>query len=59
MTLDPYRERSHRLLMQAHAGSGNRAAAPNAYHGLRLLLAEELGTEPSAETEAIYLNLLN
>ena len=58
VALDPYRERSHRLLMRAHAQSGNRASALNAYHSLRLLLAEELGTVPSAETEAVYLGLL-
>ena len=59
MTLDPYRERSHRLLMKAHARSGNRASALNVYHSLRLLLVEELGTEPSTETEAVYLSLLD
>ena len=58
VTLDPYRERSHRLLMPAYDSSGNRAAALNEYHSLRELLAEELGTEPTAETEAVYLGLL-
>ena len=44
--------------MQARTQSGNRASALNACHSLRQLLAEELGTEPSAETEAVYLGLL-
>ncbi len=56
--LDPFRERSHRLLMQSFASTGNRARAVDAYHALRERLAEELGTEPAPETEALYLNLL-
>ena len=58
VALDPYRERSHRLLMQAHTQSCNRASSLDTYHSLGQLLAEELGTEPSAETEAVYLGLL-
>ena len=58
ITLDPYRERAHRHLMQAYDATGNRAKAVGAYHRLRELLAEELGTEPSSETEALYLKLL-
>ena len=58
ITLDPYRERAYRQLMQAYEATGNRAKAVGAYHRLRELLAEELGTEPSSETEALYLKLL-
>jgi DNA-binding SARP family transcriptional activator len=57
--LDPFRERSHRLLMQGYASTGNRARAVGAYHALRERLAEELGTEPAPETEALYLKLLS
>ena len=39
--------------------SGNRAKAVEAYHRLRELLADELATEPSPETEALYLKLLD
>jgi len=56
--LDTLRERSYRLLMDAYSASGNRAKAVNVYHQLRLLLAEELGTLPTPETEAVYLSLL-
>ncbi len=28
------------------------------YHRLRQLLVDELGTDPSAETQALYLDLL-
>ena len=57
--LDPFRERSHQLLMQGYAATGNRARAVEAYHSLRHRLAEELGTEPAPETEALYVKLLN
>lgn len=56
--LDPFRESSHRLLMAVLAGSGNRAKALLAYEKCRRLLAEELGADPSPETEAMYRELL-
>lgn len=57
-TLDPYREASCQLLMRAYGQSGNRAEAVKTFHKLRGLLALELGTEPSPDTEAIYLEML-
>ena len=56
--LDPYRERTHQSLMRAYAATGNRAEAVSVYHRFRELLANDLGTAPSQETEAIYLTLL-
>lgn len=56
--LDPFRESSHRLLMSVLAGSGNRAKALLAYERCRRLLADELGVDPSPETEAMYRELL-
>ena len=56
--LDPYRERSYQGLMRSYAATGNRAEAVSVYHRFRELLAADLGTEPSPETEAIYLDLL-
>jgi len=56
--LDPYRERTHQGLMRAYAATGNRAESVSVYHRLRELLIKDLGAEPSQETEAIYLNLL-
>lgn len=56
--LDPFRESSYQLLMRAHAAGGNRPEAIRVYQRLRGLLAAELGTEPSAETEGFYLHLL-
>ena len=57
--LDNLRERAYQLLMLAYSASSNRAEAVKVYHQLREHLAEELGTSPSAETEAIYLKLLD
>ena len=58
VALEPYRESAHRLLMRAHALAGNPAGAVQAYHRLRELLVAELGTDPSAESEAVYLEIL-
>ena len=58
ISLDPYRESSYQLLMHAYLATGNRAEALSRYHHLRELLADELGTEPSPETESVYLKLL-
>jgi hypothetical protein len=45
-------------LVEAHAAGGNRAEALRVYERCRRLLAEELGTYPSPETESIYRELL-
>ncbi|HYZ99812.1 MAG TPA: AAA family ATPase, partial [Acidimicrobiales bacterium] len=54
----PLRETAHRARMAAHAAAGNRGEALRAYQRLRRVLAEELGVDPDAETEAAYLELL-
>ena len=59
VALDPYRERTQRLLMDAYAATGNKVKAVNVYHEFRKLLADELGTEPSPETEVLCLKLLD
>ena len=48
----------YRRLMEAHVAAGNRAEALRVYEQCRRLLAEELGTYPSPETESIYRGLL-
>lgn len=58
VALDPFRERSYQLLMHAYDASGNKAEAVRLYHRLAEILAAELGTGPSAKTEAIYSGLL-
>ena len=54
----PFRETAHRVAMRVHEAAGNRAEALRAYERCRHLLVEELGVDPSSETEALYLRLL-
>lgn len=56
--VDPYRESAYALLMQAHACGGNRVEALAVYDRCRRLFARELGADPSAELETLYLQLL-
>lgn len=56
--LEPLRESAHVRLMVALASAGNRGAALRAYERCRRLLAEELGVDPSPQTEAAYVDLL-
>lgn len=56
--LEPFRESGWRLLMEALAARGNAAEALRAYDRLRVLLREELGTAPGAETQALHRRLL-
>jgi DNA-binding SARP family transcriptional activator len=58
LDLDPYRESACALLMQAHVAAGNPGHALAAYDQLRTRLAEDLGTLPSASTEAVFLEVL-
>lgn len=58
LTVEPLRESSYRLLMQAHALAGNPAEAVRAYHDLRVRLLNELGTDPSDETDAVYMKMI-
>jgi DNA-binding SARP family transcriptional activator/streptogramin lyase len=58
VALEPFRERGYRLLMQAQSAAGNDAEALRTYERCRTLLAEELGTYPSEETERLYRGLL-
>jgi ABC-type glycerol-3-phosphate transport system substrate-binding protein/DNA-binding SARP family transcriptional activator len=58
VALAPFRETGYRRLMEAHVASGNRAEALRVYEQCRRLLADELGTYPSPETESVYRELL-
>jgi DNA-binding SARP family transcriptional activator len=57
--LETYRETAHLLLMRAHVLAGNPAQALAAYEHLRRLLDVDLGTRPTAETEAVFLDILS
>jgi DNA-binding SARP family transcriptional activator/ABC-type branched-subunit amino acid transport system substrate-binding protein len=59
VALEPFREAGYRQLMEAHRAAGNRAEALRVYEQCRGLLARELGTDPSPETESLFLSLLD
>jgi len=58
VALEPLRESAYVRLMAAEAAAGNRGEALRAYERCRVVLAEELGVNPSPRTEAAYLALL-
>lgn len=59
LALAPFRETGYRRLMRAHAAAGDRAEALRIYAQCQALLREELGVDPSSETEAVFRTLLN
>jgi len=58
ISLAPFRESGHRLLMRALAAQGNTAEALRVYDALVCRLREELGVPPCAETRALHAELL-
>ncbi|MGI5243778.1 BTAD domain-containing putative transcriptional regulator [Dactylosporangium sp. CA-139066] len=54
----PFRERARAQLMRALHAAGRTAEALAEYEDARRLLADELGTDPSAELAAVHLRLL-
>ncbi len=55
---EPYDEAALRVLLRAYALGGRVAAALAVYASTRQRLAEELGTDPSPETQALYTAIL-
>ncbi len=55
---DPYDEAALRVLLRAYVFGGQTAAALDAYATARERLADDLGTDPSAETTALHLAIL-
>jgi DNA-binding SARP family transcriptional activator len=55
---DPYEEAALRTLMRAYAAGGQPAAALSAHASARKRLAEDLGTDPSAETDELHTAIL-
>ncbi len=47
-------ESAHRMAMQAYAAVGNRSGIMNQYEQCKQYLQDELGLEPSEETEKLY-----
>jgi YVTN family beta-propeller protein len=58
VSLEPYRESGYVLLMRSHAVAGNRAEALRVHEECRRLLSEDLGVDPSPETEAAHLEIV-
>jgi DNA-binding SARP family transcriptional activator len=58
LALDPLQEAVHRTLMRLYARQGRRGAALKQYQACVGVLQRELGTEPEAETRALYQELL-
>ena len=56
--LAPFRESGYRMLMRALAARGETAEALLVYERLRVLLRDELGAAPSAETQRVHAGLL-
>ncbi len=59
LTIEPWHEEAHRELMRLLASSGQRSVALAQYETCRRLLQEELAVEPSTETRALYMQLVN
>jgi DNA-binding SARP family transcriptional activator len=55
---DQFREDIHCMVMRAQAALGNRGAVKDQFEGLKRILANELGVEPSAETRKLYQQLI-
>ena len=55
---DPYDEAALRVLLRAHVLGGRVAGALSVYASARERLADELGTDPSPETAALYTAIL-
>jgi DNA-binding SARP family transcriptional activator len=56
--LEPFRETAYQHLMRLHAGLGNRGEALRVFAALRELLREELGSNPSPQTQAVFEQIL-
>ena len=58
LSADPLAERPRAQLMRALYAAGRQAEALTAYHEGRELLADQLGVDPSAQLEQVYLGIL-
>ena len=55
---DPCLEEAHRLAMQIHAASGNRAAIVSQYEQCRRTIETEIDAEPSLQTLRLFERLM-
>jgi DNA-binding SARP family transcriptional activator len=56
--LEPFQETGYRYLMQMHSQMGNRGEALRVFGKCRELFRDELGADPSQETERVFLEIL-
>lgn len=54
LVLNPYHEKTHRQIMRAYLGQGNRPQAIAQYHKLQTVLRDELGVEPDRASNMLY-----
>ena len=58
LAAEPFDEMACQALMRAHASAGNRAEALRVFANCRKLFRDELGSEPSEKTSAVFLDIL-
>jgi ATP/maltotriose-dependent transcriptional regulator MalT/DNA-binding SARP family transcriptional activator len=58
LTVDPYREDIHRLILKIYAAQAKPASIKKHYESMQELLKKDLGVEPSAETRRLAAELL-
>jgi DNA-binding SARP family transcriptional activator len=56
--IDPFLETAYQQLMRIHSQTGNRAEALRAFGRCRELLRDELGANPSPQTQALFMEIL-
>lgn len=54
---EPYHEPAHRALIRLYALTGQQAAARRQYETCKRILTEQMGVQPSQETERLYRSL--
>jgi DNA-binding SARP family transcriptional activator len=54
---EPLRESAHRIMVQIHLAEGNVAEALRAYERFRMLIADELGVQPTEKLERLVQDL--
>lgn len=57
ISVDPFDENCHLMLMQAMAGTGQQQAAMQHYHEITSMLMDQLGVSPSEELTQLYRQL--
>ncbi|MFC4947292.1 AAA family ATPase [Pseudonocardia sp. GCM10023141] len=55
---DPFDEEACRTVMVAHQQAGRSGSALVVYRALRVAMSEQLGTDPSPATQALFLSIL-